>query len=87
MVFSIAFAYIESAVVVYLRFIYYPDGFTFPLQFFGIDQLDKHLLFTEIGREAATLVLILTSCWLFGRSKEPPDESGGISGLRLRLPA
>ena len=34
-VFGIAFAYIESAVVVYLRAIFYPDGFTFPLTDFG----------------------------------------------------
>jgi len=30
-IFSVAFAYIESAVVVYLRAIFHPDGFTFPL--------------------------------------------------------
>ena len=29
--FSIAFAYIEAVVVVYLRAIFYPDGFTFPI--------------------------------------------------------
>ena len=28
---AISFAYIESAVVVYLRAIYYPEGFYFPL--------------------------------------------------------
>ena len=34
-VFGIAFGYIEAAVVVYLRAIFYPDGFTFPLVQFG----------------------------------------------------
>lgn len=29
--FSIAMGYLESAVVVYLREIYYPNGFVFPL--------------------------------------------------------
>jgi len=29
-IFGIAFAYIEAAVVVYLRTIFHPDGFTFP---------------------------------------------------------
>ncbi|MHC4691651.1 MAG: hypothetical protein ACYS67_02835 [Planctomycetota bacterium] len=66
--FSIAFAYIESAVVVYLRVIFHPDGFIFPLS--NVDTILQHkaLLLTEIGREAATIVLILTGAWLFGRN-------------------
>jgi len=67
-VFSIAFAYIEAAVVVYLRTIFHPDGFGFPLTDFGISPLWQRLLVTEIGREAATLVLILTGAWLSGRN-------------------
>ena len=35
-VFGMAFAYIESAVVVYLRVIFHPNGFTFPLEVFGV---------------------------------------------------
>lgn len=69
-VFSIAFAYIESAVVVYLRVIFHPHGFTFPLEVFGVTAEAKRLLVTEIGREAATLVLILTSAWLFGQLRQ-----------------
>jgi hypothetical protein len=68
--FSVAFAYIESAVVVYLRAIFYPDGFTFPLQMFDITELGKRLTITEIGREAATLVLIVAAAWLFGRNRQ-----------------
>jgi hypothetical protein len=67
-IFSIAFAYIESAVVVYLRQIFHPDGFDFPLNVFGLDQINTRLFLTEIGREAATLVLILTACFLFGKN-------------------
>jgi len=67
-VFGIAFGYIEAAVVVYLRTIFHPDGFGFPLTNFGISPLWKPLLFTEIGREAATIVLILTAAVLFGRN-------------------
>ncbi len=67
-VFGVAFAYIESAVVVYLRVIFHPDGFTFPLQAFDITPLGRRLLLTEIGREAATLVLIVTAAWFFGRT-------------------
>jgi hypothetical protein len=69
-VFGIAFAYIESTVVVYLRTIFYPDGFTFPLQMFDITALGKRLTLTEIGREVATLVLIVTAAWLFGRNRQ-----------------
>lgn len=68
--FSIAFAYIESAVVVYLRAIFHPNGFDFPLEVFGITPVARRLLLTEIGREAATLVLILTAAWLFGGSRQ-----------------
>jgi hypothetical protein len=67
---SIAFAYIESAVVVYLRQIFHPDGFSFPLKIFGVSPLWKRLLITEVGREAATLVLILTVAWLSGRHRQ-----------------
>lgn len=69
-VFGIAFAYFEAAVVVYLREIFYPDGFTFPLTEFGIgiSPLWSRLLITEVGREAASMVLILTAAWLFGRN-------------------
>jgi hypothetical protein len=68
-VFGIAFAYIEAAVVVYLREIFHPAGFTFPLTELGTTQLWKRLLLTETGREAATLVLIFTASWLFGQNR------------------
>jgi hypothetical protein len=67
-IFGIAFAYIEAAVVVYLRAIFYPAGFTFPLTEFGVGPLWQRLLLTEIGREAASLVLVSTAAWLFGRN-------------------
>jgi len=69
-IFGIALAYFEAAVVVYLRTIFYPDGFTFPLTEFGIgtSPLWKQLLLTEIGREAASMVLISTAAWLIGRN-------------------
>jgi hypothetical protein len=68
-IFSIAFGYIEAAVVVYLRAIFHPDGFTFPLAF-AIASSSRHILLTEIGREAATIVIILTGCRLFGRNRQ-----------------
>jgi len=67
LVFSIAFGYIEAAVVVYLRAIFHSDGFTFPLAF-AIDPFSTRMFLTEIGREAATIVLIYTGAWLIGRN-------------------
>jgi hypothetical protein len=67
-IFGIAFGYIEAAVVVYLRAIFYPDSFTFPITMLGLSPLGKRLLLTEIGREVATIVLIFTSSWLFGKN-------------------
>ena len=68
--FSIAFAYIESAVVVYLRAIFHDEGFQFPLQVFDLDSLGRRLMLTEVGREAATLVLIWAGAWLFGKQTQ-----------------
>jgi hypothetical protein len=51
--FSIAMGYLETSVVVYLRTIYYPDGFSFPLV-----NMNTSLAITELGREAATIVML-----------------------------
>jgi hypothetical protein len=69
-VFSMAFGYIESAVVVYLRALFHPNGFTFPMEVFGATPEGKRLVLTEVGREAATFVLIGTAAWLFGNVRQ-----------------
>lgn len=51
--FSIAMGYLESAVVVYLRAIYYPNGFDFPLV-----NMNSSVAITELGREAATIIML-----------------------------
>jgi hypothetical protein len=53
--FAAAMAFLESAIVVYLRALYYPAGFVFPLK-----MMDPNLLVTEIFREAATIVMLFT---------------------------
>lgn len=60
--FSIAMAYLESAVVVYLRELYYPNGFTFPLKLIS----DKILLI-ELGRELATLIMLSIIAMIAGK--------------------
>lgn len=66
--FAAAFAYIESAVVVYLRAIFYPDGFVFPIADLASIEGAVRFFWTEVGREAATMVLIITAAGLMTRS-------------------
>ncbi|MCL6494853.1 MAG: hypothetical protein K6T54_08770, partial [Ignavibacterium sp.] len=60
--FAIAMAYLESAVVVYLRELYYPDGFTFPLKL-----ISEKILIIELGRELATIIMLLTVAMIAGK--------------------
>ena len=53
--FSIAMAFLESAVVVYLRDIYYPEGFVFPMK----PVSNAHTI-VEILREAATIIMLIS---------------------------
>jgi hypothetical protein len=63
LLFSIAMGYLETAVVVYLRKIYYPEGFRFPLT-----MMDPQLVIIELLREAATVVMLAGAGILGGRS-------------------
>lgn len=62
--YAVAMAYVESAVVVYLRAIYYPQGFAFPLA-----PMPPDMVAIEIGREAATLVMLLGVGMLAGTGR------------------
>jgi hypothetical protein len=52
-IFSIAMALLESAVVIYLRALYYPEEFTVALKL-----IDSKILFIELLRETATVVML-----------------------------
>jgi hypothetical protein len=65
---AIAFGYIEAAVVVYLRAIFHPNGFTFPIESFPLSTEFRNFAMVEVGREAATLVLIFSACLLAGQN-------------------
>ncbi len=74
-VWAVAFAYVESALVEYLRALYYPlqgGGFAFPL--LTLEQLtamgDEHVrrLGIEFGREIATLVMLASIGAAAGRN-------------------
>jgi hypothetical protein len=62
--FAIAMGYLESAVVVYLREIYYPEGFAFPLKVMSMP-----IAMTEVFREFATLIMLGAVGYIAGRSK------------------
>src|SRR5690348_12265213 len=61
--FSIAMGFLEGAVVIYLRALYYPAGFSFPL----ILMSDTNAL-VEFFREIATVVMLLGIGMLAGRT-------------------
>jgi len=54
--------YFEAAVVVYLRGLLYPEGFSFPLKIVQ----SKHII-TELFREAATIIMLVTVAALAAR--------------------
>ena len=62
--FAIAMAHVETMIVVYLRRLYYPDGFRFPLVI-----IDTPTLLLELEREAATLVMLAAYGLAAGRTK------------------
>jgi len=73
---SIAFAYVEAAVVEYLRALYYPlakDGFDFPIltlaQLQGLGREHVQRLFIELARELATLVMLAAVGFMAGRNR------------------
>ncbi|PIV62402.1 MAG: hypothetical protein COS14_02175, partial [Bacteroidetes bacterium CG02_land_8_20_14_3_00_31_25] len=61
--FSIAMGLLESAVVIYLRELYYPDGFVFPLQI-----VSRTVAITEFFRELATLIMLMAVGYLTGKN-------------------
>jgi hypothetical protein len=62
--FAIAFAWVEASVVIYLRDLYYPEGFAFPLR-----PIDESRLGVELIREFATLVMLAAVGMMAGRTR------------------
>lgn len=53
--FSVAMGLLETVVVIYLRDIYYPGGFVFPLR-----PISAHHIVAELFRELATMIMLLS---------------------------
>jgi hypothetical protein len=62
-VFSIAMGFLETAVVIYLRELYYPKGFSFPLV-----TIPQPIAIVEFFREAATLIMLVGVGILAGKT-------------------
>src|SRR5262245_6234060 len=61
--FSVAMGYLEAAVVIYLRRLYYPHGFDFPLV-----PITPDIGLIEFLREAATIIMLLGIAVIGGRN-------------------
>jgi hypothetical protein len=61
--FSIAMGFMETVIVVYLRKIYYPHGFDFPLV-----AMDLDILKAEVWREVATVIMLVAIGMLTGKT-------------------
>jgi hypothetical protein len=61
--FAVAMAFVEAAVVVYLRSLYYPEGFAFPLVI-----IPGNVMAVELLRELATIVMIAAVALIAGRT-------------------
>ena len=62
-IFSIAMGFLESAVVIYLRELYYPSGFKFPLI-----ALPANITLVEIIREASTMIMLVLIGFFAGKN-------------------
>ena len=62
-IFSIAMAALEASVVVYLRALYYPEGFTVAFKI-----IDEAIIKVELLRELATLIMLLSVGYLTGHN-------------------
>lgn len=63
-VFAVTFALVEATVVVYLRALYYPDGFAFPLRLVTLEHLR-----IELMREAATIGMLVSMAAIAGKKR------------------
>ncbi len=61
-IFAIAMGFLEAIVVVYVRELYYPDGFSFPLQ-----MIPTKIFTIELVRELTTLIMLLSIGLLAGK--------------------
>ena len=62
--FALSMGLMESSVVIYLRELYYPEGFKFPIK-----MIPPKISIVEIYRELATLIMLFGVGYLTGKTK------------------
>ena len=62
LLFGVSFAYVEATVVVYLRELLYPEGFTFPLKLMPLN-----LITIELFRELVSIVMLVAVAAVTGK--------------------
>ncbi|TNF39958.1 MAG: hypothetical protein EP310_09705, partial [Bacteroidetes bacterium] len=62
-IFAVSMGFLEAIVVVYIRELYYPEGFRFPLK-----ELPPRLIVIEWVREISTLFMLGSVAWLTGNN-------------------
>jgi hypothetical protein len=62
-IFAVAMGFLEGIVVVYVRQLYYPKGFDFPLT-----MLSPEMLSVEWLREITTIVMLAAIAWIAGKN-------------------
>ncbi|MDY6852790.1 MAG: hypothetical protein SV487_12045 [Thermodesulfobacteriota bacterium] len=69
-IFALAFAWVESAVVVYLREIFFDGSFSFPLviQWEGERLVVTNITRIEFGREISTIIMLWAAGYLAGKN-------------------
>lgn len=63
-IFAVAFGLVEAAVAIYLRIHFYPEGFHFPLKV-----IPTRILYIEVIREVATVVILVMIGSIAGRTR------------------
>ena len=64
LIFGVAMGYFEAALVVYLRQLFYPQGFCFPLEV-----MPARLMMVEMGREGVSIIILIVVAWLSGQRR------------------
>ena len=64
-IFGIAMGFLEAIVVIYVRQLYYPEGFEFPLK-----MLPEKMILVEWIREISTIVMLVIVGVISGRTFE-----------------
>ena len=64
LLFGVGMGFLEAIVVFYLRYIYYPNGFTFPLVI-----MSEKIFLAELIREICTIIMLFSISFIAGKNR------------------